>query len=505
MSSEFRPAPRAVLVAGAIAIIAAAGGYGLAQLQKPRSPSAAETGAAARRILYWYDPMVPQQHFPAPGKSPMGMDMVPKYADEAAGAGAAGFKIEPARVANLGVRIATATQGELASGVTATGTIDFNLRDVANVQPRTAGFVQRVYARAPGDIIAAGAPLADLLVPEWGGAQAEYLAVRRTGDAALIRAAQQRLQLLGMSPGLIRQIDQSGRAQNVVTVTAPIGGVIKTLNVRSGMSVSAGETLAEISGLGTVWLNAAVPEAMAGQVRPGQPVTATLAAYPGETFSGRVTAILPQAQVESRTLQVRVELPNRGYRLKPGMFANVQLTAAARPAVLAPTEAIIRTGKRSLVMLALPGGGYQPAEVQTGQSAGDLTEILAGLSEGERIVASGQFLIDSEASLAGVQARPVGGGMAMPAPSPAASKPAVPNPAPGLAETSGHVESIGADGVTISHQPVPAIGWPAMTMTFRVEQPALLRGVKTGDRVRFAFDQPAAGPTLRRLSKEAGQ
>ncbi|OYW24421.1 MAG: hypothetical protein B7Z44_20500 [Caulobacter sp. 12-67-6] len=238
---------------------------------------------------------------------------------------------------------------------------------------------------------------------------------------------------------------------------------------------------------------------MAGQVRPGQPATATLAAYPGETFSGRVTAVLPQAQVESRTLQVRIELPNRGGRLRPGMFANVQLTSTARPAILVPTEAIIRTGKRNLVMLALPGGRYQPAEVQIGQSARDKTEILAGLSEGERIVASGQFLIDSEASLSGVQARPIGGGMTVATPAVA------PKSAAGLAESTGRIESLGADGVTISHQPVPAIGWPAMTMTFRVEQPALLKGIKKGDRVRFAFDQPAAGPTLRRLSKEASQ
>jgi Cu(I)/Ag(I) efflux system membrane fusion protein len=359
--------------------------------------------------------MVPQQHFPAAGKSPMGMDMVPKYADVGAGSGDAGFKIDPARVQNLGVRIASVERGELASGVQATGTIDFNLRDVAIVQARAAGFVQRVYARAPGDIVRAGAPLADLLVPEWGGAQAEYLAVRRTGDAALVQASRQRLLLLGMSPGLVADVERSGRAQNTVTLTAPTGGVIKTLGVRSGMSVSAGETLAEISGLGSVWLNAAVPEAQAGQVRPGQSAIATLAAYPGETFSGRVTAVLPEAQAESRTLQVRIELPNRDGRLKPGMFANVQLGGGVKSALLVPTEAVIRTGKRSLVMLALAGGRYQPAEVQIGGSAGDKTEILAGLSAGERIIASGEFLIDSEASLSGAPARPIGG-MSVPPP-----------------------------------------------------------------------------------------
>lgn len=500
MSISPRSNSRTLLMAGAIAAVAAVGGYGLAQLEKPKATDAA--GAAApggRKVLYWYDPMVPQQRFPAPGKSPMGMEMVPKYADEGGGAGEAGFRVDPAKVQNLGLRVVAAQRGELASGVQATGTIDFNLRDVAIVQARSAGFVQRVYARAPGDIIGAGAPLADILIPEWGGAQAEYLAVRRTGDQPLIRAARQRLLLLGMSPGLVDQVERGGRPRNVVTITTPTGGVIKTLVVRNGMTVSAGETLAEISGLGTVWLNAAVPEALAGQVRPGQPVTATLAAYPGETFSGRVTAVLPQAQIESRTLEVRIELPNRGGRLKPGMFANVQLTSGVKAALLIPTEAIIRTGKRSLVMLALPGGRYQPAEVQLGQSSGDKTEVLAGLSDGERVIASGQFLIDSEASLAGVQARPIGGmTMSGAAPAPATKS-------AGLAETTGRIETIGKDSITISHQPVAAIGWPAMTMTFRVAQPALTSAFKKGDRVRFAFDQPAAGPTLRRLSKEAAQ
>jgi Cu(I)/Ag(I) efflux system membrane fusion protein len=400
-----------VLIAAVAAIVlAVAIGFGAGRMSNHPAPAASvPVQAASRKVLYWYDPMVPQQHFPAAGKSPMGMDMVPKYADESASSGEAGFKIDPARIQNLGVRIASVERGELASGLQATGTIDFNLRDVAIVQARAAGFVQRVYARAPGDIVRAGAPLADLLIPEWGGAQAEYLAVRRTGDTALVQASRQRLLLLGMSPGLVAEVERTGRAQNTVTLTAPTGGVIKTLGVRSGMSVSAGETLAEISGLGTVWLNAAVPEAQAGQVRPGQSVTATLAAYPGETFSGRVTAVLPEAQTESRTLQVRIELPNRGGRLKPGMFANVQLSSGVKPALLAPTEAIIRTGKRTLVMLALPGGRYQPAEVQIGASAGDKTEILAGLSSGERIVASGEFLIDSEASLSGAPARPIGG------------------------------------------------------------------------------------------------
>ncbi|MDP3745673.1 MAG: efflux RND transporter periplasmic adaptor subunit [Phenylobacterium sp.] len=408
------------LSAAATAVLAATGGYGLAQLGKPSPQTAAPAASSERRVLYWYDPMVPAQHFDRPGKSPfMDMQLQPRYADEGP-AGESGVRIDPDAVQNLGVRLASAQRGDFAQSLDATGVLDFNQRDVAIVQAKAAGFVQRVYARAPGDVVAAGAPIADLLVPSWGGAQAEYLAVRRSGDAALEAAARQRLTLLGMPAGLIDQVARSGRTRNVVTVTTPVGGAIQTLDVRQGMTVSMGQTLAQVAGLATVWLNAAVPEAQGGQVRVGQPVRAELAAFPGESFNGRVTAILPTTQADSRTLTVRVELANPGGRLKPGMFATVHLGGTARPALFVPSEAVIRTGKRALVMVAGDKGRFQPVEVQLGREDDGRTEILAGLNEGQKIVASGQFLIDSEASLAGVQARPLAAG-ASAAPAKAAS------------------------------------------------------------------------------------
>ncbi|MDB5476683.1 MAG: efflux transporter periplasmic adaptor subunit [Phenylobacterium sp.] len=467
-------------------VAAALVGFGVGRFTTPKPGAAPING---RAVLYWYDPMVPGQHFDKPGKSPfMDMQLLPKYAGEAGPA--SGVQIDPAKVQNLGVRLATVERGTLPSGVAATGAIDFDERDVAVVQAKAAGFVQRVYGRAPGDVVAAGAPLADLLVPDWAGAQGEYLAVRRTGDAALIRAARQRLQLLGMAPALIDAVERSGRVRDVVTVATPTGGAIKTLGARAGMSVTAGQTLAEVNGLARVWLNAAVPEAMAGQVRLGQGATATLAAYPGEVFSGRVTAILPQAQAESRTLTARIELPNPRGRLRPGMFASVQFGGQPQPALLVPSEAVIRTGRRNLVMLAQAGGRFQPAEIQAGREADGRTEVLAGLSEGDRVVASGQFLLDSEASLSGLQARPIA------QPKPAAATPA-------LYETRGRVEQITPTSVTLSHEPVPAIGWPAMTMTFRLADPTLAKGIKAGDRVAFGFDQPPAGPTVRRMTPAA--
>jgi Cu(I)/Ag(I) efflux system membrane fusion protein len=359
MSLDISPRARLVLAAAALALVAGGACYGIAYLGGSDAASEQPTDAGGK-ALYWYDPMVPSQHFDKPGKSPfMDMQLVPKYAD-GSDENASGVRIDPATSQTLGMRIVAARRGELASSLTAAGTIDFNQRDVAIIQTRSAGFVQRVYGRAPGDVIGAGAPLADLLIPEWGGAQAEFLAVRRTGNAALTQAARQRLMLLGMPLGTIASVERTGRPHNVVTISTPTGGVIKTLDVRAGMTMTAGQTLAEVNGLGTVWLNAAVPEAIAGPLKPGQAVQATLAALPGETLSGRVSAILPTTRADSRTLTVRIELPNRGGRLRPGMFATVSFGGGAQPALLVPSEALIRTGKRTLVMLALDKGVTGP-------------------------------------------------------------------------------------------------------------------------------------------------
>jgi Cu(I)/Ag(I) efflux system membrane fusion protein len=273
------------------------------------------------------------------------------------------------------------------------------------VQARTAGFVERVHARAPGDVVAAGAPLVDLLYPEWLGAQQEYLAVKATGDAALARAARQRLLLLGMTPALLDNVDAQGKAIGVQTVSAPIGGLIAELMVRQGMTVSPGMSLARINGLGTVWVEAALPESQAAAVLTGQAAVARFAALPGQVISGRVTALLPEANRETRTLRLRVELPNPGLRLRAGMAAQISLRAAPRQALVVPAEAVIRTGRRALVYLAEGGGRFRPVEVQTGEQIDDWLVVTSGLTAGQKVVASGQFLLDSEASLQGVLAR----------------------------------------------------------------------------------------------------
>ena len=404
------PNNRVALAAGAALVLGvgvATGLIGRPMLERPASAAADRGRSGEREILYWYDPMLPGERYPGPGRSSMSMELIPKYADE--GSGAPGVRIDPSLAQNLGMRLATARRASLEGDLNASAVIDYNQRDVAIVQARAAGFVQRVYSRAPGDVIAAGAPLVDLLIPEWAGAQGEYLAVRRTGDAALIEAARRRLLLFGMSEALIAQVERTGRPRTTVTIASPSAGAIRTLGVRAGMSVTPGMTLAEISGLSTVWLNAAIPELQAGRLRLGQSVEVALSAFPGERFTGRLTALLPEVSGDSRTLTARIEMANRAGRLRPGMYGQITFGGGGGAVLVVPSEAVIRTGERTLVMLALPEGRYQPAEVRTGRESGEMTEIVAGLAEGERVVASGQFLIDSEANLSGMAARPISG------------------------------------------------------------------------------------------------
>ena len=253
----------------------------------------AQDQSEQREVLYWYDPMVPDQHFDQPGQSPfMDMALVPKYADEAGNTDAA-VRINPGVVQNLGVRTVQVTRTALTSAIEAAANVQFNDRDVAIVQTRSSGFVERSYDLAPGDVIKQGAPLADLLIPAWGGALEEYLAVLNTHDRTLINATRQRLILMGMPSALIERVEKNRRAQSVITMHAPIGGTVQRLDVRAGMALEKGAPLAVINGLDTVWLEAAVPEVQAGRVRVGQSATARLTAYPGETFEGQVIAVLP--------------------------------------------------------------------------------------------------------------------------------------------------------------------------------------------------------------------
>jgi Cu(I)/Ag(I) efflux system membrane fusion protein len=473
-----------------------AGGYWLAHQRMSGVPSTTQeqslNSSDGRKALYWYDPMYPQQKFDKPGKSPfMDMQLVPQYASGPGGR--TSVNIDPSLTQNIGLRFATVTRGIFDSSLDVSGALGFNERDVAVIQARTSGFVERVYAHAPGDVLKANAALADILVPEWAAAQTEFLALKRNGDAELLAAAQQRLLLTGMPATLITQVERSGKVQPYLTLTSPIGGVLQELNVRAGMTVASGDTLARVNGLSSVWLAVAVPESDAGSVTVGQAVEARLPAYPGTILNGKVSAILPETNPDSRTLRVRVELSNPDGRLRPGLTAQVRLNRSTEQSVLwVPSEAIIRTGRRALVMLTENAGRYRPVEVQLGQESDGKTAILKGLEEGQKVVTSGQFLLDSEASLKGIIA-------SSEEESPSSTA------ASSFHEADGRIVEITDKEVTLAHGPFKTLGMPGMTMTFPLAKPALMQGLKAGDKVRVAVSQTDDGLRVERLDKSGSQ
>jgi len=460
-----------------------AAGWGLAQWRASSThavDSAAPHAAAAaeRKVLYWYDPMSPTQKFDKPGKSPfMDMDLVPKYADEDA-QGSTGISISAQTVQALGLRTAVVVQRAIGSDVDVVGNVLLNDRDVSIVQVRSAGFVERVYARAPGDVIGAGAPLADLLLPEWVAAQREFLAVRALKDESLTTAARQRLLLLGMPQALVAQVERTGEPRGIYTVSAPQGGLVAELMVRQGMTVSAGASLARVNGLATVWIEAAVPEAQSGPLQLGQEAQVRLAAFPGEVLRARIVSILPQANSDTRTVRVRLELANPGQRLKAGMSGQITLQGREQPALLVPSEAIIRTGKRALAYVVDGPGKFHPVEVQLGAEIGDQLVVQGGLEAGQQVVASAQVLIGSEASLRGL----------LPAVPGAAQEHGAHGAAPAYT-VRGVVEEVSTTEMTLAHDAIPALKWPAMTMGFKLADPRLAAGLAPQQAVRFTFSK----------------
>ena len=375
---------------------------GAMQMETATAPASAAANTSAPKVLYWYDPMVPAQHFAAPGKSPfMDMQLVAKYADTDSTA-VAGIRVDGGMAQNLAMRLSTVKRSQQVQEIRASGVLAFDERALSIMQSRTAGFVERVWPIAVGDQVKAGQPLLQLLVPEWAAAQSEMLAVRAMGDATLLQAARTRLQRLGMPAALIARVASSGRIEPVFTVTAAQSGVVISVDVRAGMSVIAGQTLFSINGFNDVWLNVAVPQSQLSQVLPGTAVRATIAGI-SAAVPGTVLDVLPELDAASRSLRVRIVLANSDQQLRPGMRADVTLQSAESATVVTvPTEAIIRTGQRSVVMLALQGGRFAPVEVTLGAEMGAQTAILYGLSEGQQIVSSGQFLFDSEANLSGL-------------------------------------------------------------------------------------------------------
>ena len=432
------------------------------------------SGAAAekpssRQVLYWYDPMHPEQHFDKPGKSPyMNMDLVPKLAGEEN----KGIRINHSVVQNLGVRLARVERIALSTEVDVSGLIGFDEREVAILQARTGGFVEKAYGLAPGDVIHKGDAVVVLSVPEWTAAENEFLAAR--SDPSLKEAAMERMRLSGLPESDIREIEKQGKALSAFTLRAPVSGVIQSLDIRQGMNVSAGQTLMRINGLAKVWMDAAVPQSLSEAVHAGDKVSAKI--FSGESIAGKVEAVLPVMDESSRSVKVRISLPNPDLKLRPGASVQVKIDHAENKTALAvPTEAIIRTGKRAVVMMSEGGGRFVPVEVSLGQEIGDKTVILSGLMENQEIASSGQFLIDSEASLSGVMARSI--------PSMAEKRIEVTD------EADATIVKLSGKEVTLKHGPFKSFDMPAMTMPYALASAQVADGLKTGDRVHVRLSK----------------
>ena len=448
-----------------------------------------------RRVLYWHDPMVPGTKFDKPGKSPfMDMQLVPVYADQIGDEG--NVSINSRTVQNLGIRTVEVTQGNTDGGFSAVGAVSIDERTITTVQSRVNGYIERLYVRAQYDDVTRGQPLAEIYAPDWLAAEEEYLALKGSalpGVEELAQAARQRLLLLGISEKQIEIISREGKANPRVTLFAPKSGVVWELGTREGQAVSPGMTLFKLASLETVWVNAEVPETQATMVTRGVAVEGRTAAMSDKVFKGQVAALLPDINQTTRTIKARIILANPGRALQPGMFAKLTFLGGGRQAVMVPSEAVIYTGTRNLVIVAEGNGKFRPVDVETGRGSGEMTEIRKGLSTGQKVVASGQFLIDSEASLKGVLTRlndstadaSAAGSVAQASPESAAGK---------THRGRGKVLSVeGGNKIVIEHDPIPSAHLGAMATRFWAPKAGVPSNVEVGDTVSFEFNANKAG------------
>ena len=450
---------------------------------------------SGKTVKYWYDPMVPDQKFDKPGKSPfMDMQLEPKYANTGNDEQEGGVAISSQTAQNLGIRLEKVSTKSFGESFSAVGRIEPHERHFYAVQTRIPGFVEHLSVRAVGDPVGKGQKVAEIYAPELLAAQQEYLALLTLNDVdsdnSLKQAARSRLRLLGMSEGEVATITKTGKSSPRFGVYAPASGVLTELGVREGGQIMTGSSLMQISDLSQVWVIAEIPERDSARLKPGLAAEVQLESLPGEVFKGKVDYLYPMLNEASRTLQVRIELPNKANRLRPGMYTNIVFTGQTHDALSVSTESIIATGKRKIVIVK-EASGYRPVEIKTGQESDSSTEILSGLAKGEDVVVSGQFLIDSEASLSGVLARlsqqdkPTEQGMGDMGDMP--MRKAQPMTAKKMTQGRGKVVDVDVKSghVTLNHEPIKDLGWPSMMMGFKVKDSKQLSNLKAGDEVTF--------------------
>jgi len=351
-----------------------------------------------REVLYWVAPMDPNYKRDKPGKSPMGMDLIPVYKDGQQGTGSE-VVISPQVVQNLGVRTATVERSKLWRRVSTVGFVDYDESKLSHIHLRTQGWIESLTVQSEGDRVQKGQLLFKLYSPELVNAQEEYLQALTIGSTTLIYASKQRLFALGVPSSEIKRLDRERIAQQAISYYAPQDGVVSSLKVRDGMFVKPENQIATLADLSTVWVTAEVFERQSSWVEVGQPAEVRFSYLPGEKFEGQVEYVYPNLDRMTRALTARLKFDNPGETLKPNMFGDVYIFSGAKENIIVvPRESVIRTGTSERVILAKGKGRFEPREVITGIESGDWIEIQSGLNEGEDVVISGQFLIDSEAS-----------------------------------------------------------------------------------------------------------
>ena len=373
----------------------------------------ASAGSGERKVLYWRAPMDPNYTSHEPGKSPMGMDLIPVYEDEMMGAGG-GVRIDPVTVQNIGVKTAVVKRQPLSRTVRTVGRVDYDETRITDVNTKMGGWVEKLFVDYTGQSVESGQPLLEIYSPELVAAQEEYLTAldysRRLTEGAseeiagggrdLLRSARQRLLYWDITEAQIAELERTRQATRTMTVHSPQEGIVVHKAVYDGAHIKSGEHLYRIGDLSQVWIYADIYEYELPWIRTGQEAEVELSYDPGKTFRGKVTYIYPFLESKTRTVKVRMAFSNPGMDLKPGMYANVKVkSVVSRDAVVVPTRAVIRSGERNVVILDLGEGRFLSREVVLGVEADGIYEVLKGLREGEKIVTSAQFLIDSESNL----------------------------------------------------------------------------------------------------------
>jgi len=435
-----------------------------------------------KEILYWVAPMDPTYRRDEPGKSPMGMDLVAVYAEEGADSDAVHIKASVEQ--SLGVRTSKAERRSLWRKVEATGYVGFDESLVSQINLRTEGWIERLLVKNEGERVKKGQLLFEFYSPQLVNAQKEYVQAKRRGDSQMLSAAEEKLLALGMEPTDIKKLAKTSKVSNTVQVLAPQDGTVTSLNVKEGIFIKPATEVMSLADLSSVWLQAEVFESQADWVAERQSAEARLNYMPGEVFSGRVDYVYPVLDPKTRTLQVRLRFDNPGERLKPNMYARVTIFGKPHPGALSiPREALIRGQDIDRVVVALGKGSYTVYEVMSGIESGNWVEIIAGLEEGDEVVTSAQFLIDSEASLAGSIRR---------------------LDALSMTDNEDERQAIYGNGVVeavdsetrrirVSHGPIEALSWTSMTMEFDVLPGVNLDLINIGQSIHFSLSLSAVG------------